>query len=218
MRRTEALQGVRMTVFLNVLNRWESAELNQEEAAALLGVSERTFRHWTRRYEEDGEAGLLDGRLGKSARLDGRKRGNDRAREDQRISPTYLAKPGRRTRSALLLSRFRPTSPDFSNGRGHGANRAFPPADSRGLLELRREVGAGPGSPPSISRLSAPLRQSRHSPISSCRRGSRKLPLRAASWKLASIGRSRSSEWPTIHQTSAPLRTRVENRPFLEVR
>jgi predicted DNA-binding protein (UPF0251 family) len=49
MRRTEALQGVRMAMFLNILNRWESAELNQEEAAALLGVSERTFRRWTRR-------------------------------------------------------------------------------------------------------------------------------------------------------------------------
>src|ERR1700728_3112122 len=55
MRRTEALQGVRMAVFLNILNRWESAELNQEEAAELLGVSERTFRRWTRRYEEQGE-------------------------------------------------------------------------------------------------------------------------------------------------------------------
>ena len=44
MRRTEALQGVRMAVFLNILNRWELAELNQEEAAELLGVSERTFR------------------------------------------------------------------------------------------------------------------------------------------------------------------------------
>jgi predicted DNA-binding protein (UPF0251 family) len=49
MRRTEALQGVRMTVFLTLLDRWESAELNQEEAAELLGVSERTFRRWTRR-------------------------------------------------------------------------------------------------------------------------------------------------------------------------
>ena len=37
MRRTEALQGVRMAVFLNLLHRWESAELNQEEAAELLG-------------------------------------------------------------------------------------------------------------------------------------------------------------------------------------
>ena len=50
MRRTEALQGVRMAVFLNILSRWESAELNQEEAAELLGVSERTFPRWTRRY------------------------------------------------------------------------------------------------------------------------------------------------------------------------
>ena len=33
MRRTEALQGVRMAMFLNGLNRWELAELNQAEAA-----------------------------------------------------------------------------------------------------------------------------------------------------------------------------------------
>ena len=31
MRRTEALQGVRMAMFLNILHRWESAELNQGE-------------------------------------------------------------------------------------------------------------------------------------------------------------------------------------------
>ena len=67
MRRTEALQGVRMAVFLNILDRWESAELNQDEAAELLGVSEQTFRRWTRRYEEEGEAGLLDRRLGKAS-------------------------------------------------------------------------------------------------------------------------------------------------------
>ena len=40
---------VRMAMFLTLLHRWESAELNQEEAAELLGVSERTFRRWTRR-------------------------------------------------------------------------------------------------------------------------------------------------------------------------
>ena len=67
MRRTEALQGVRVAMFLNILNRWELAELNQEEAAALLGVSERTFRRWTRRYEEEGEAGLMDRRLGRAS-------------------------------------------------------------------------------------------------------------------------------------------------------
>ena len=82
MRRTEALQGVRMTVFLNILNRWESAELNQEEAAELLGVSERTFRRLTRRYEEEGEAGLVDRRLGKAS---GRRVLADRAEEVERL-------------------------------------------------------------------------------------------------------------------------------------
>jgi hypothetical protein len=48
MRRREAEEAVRMAKFLTLLHRWESAELNQEEAADLLG-SERTFRRWTRR-------------------------------------------------------------------------------------------------------------------------------------------------------------------------
>jgi transposase len=37
------------------------------EAAELLGMSERTFRRWSRRHEEDGEMGLLDRRLGKAS-------------------------------------------------------------------------------------------------------------------------------------------------------
>jgi transposase len=65
MRRTEALQGVRMMRFLDVFGRWEAAELGQLEAAELLGVGERTFRRWRDRYAEEGEAGLLDRRLGK---------------------------------------------------------------------------------------------------------------------------------------------------------
>ena len=82
MRRTEALRGVRMAVFLNLLRRWESAELNQDEAAELLGVSERTFRRWTRAYEEEGEAGLADRRLGKAS---GRRVPSDRAEEVERL-------------------------------------------------------------------------------------------------------------------------------------
>jgi transposase len=82
MRRREALQGVRMAMFLNILNRWESAELSQEEAAELLGVSERTFRRWTRAYEEEGEAGLVDRRLGKAS---GRRVPSDRAEEVERL-------------------------------------------------------------------------------------------------------------------------------------
>ena len=65
MRRTEALQGVRMIKFLDILGRYEAAEFGQLEAAELLGVGERTFRRWRQRFEEDGEAGLVDRRLGK---------------------------------------------------------------------------------------------------------------------------------------------------------
>ena len=78
MRRTEALQGVRMAMFLNILHRWEAAELNQAEAAELLGVGERTFRRWRDRYDEEGEAGLLDRRLGRAS---GKRVPVDRAEE-----------------------------------------------------------------------------------------------------------------------------------------
>ena len=62
---TAARQGVRMLKFLSILNRYEASEFSQLEAAELLGVGERTFRRWRQRYEDDGEAGLLDRRLGK---------------------------------------------------------------------------------------------------------------------------------------------------------
>src|SRR5271165_6868274 len=78
MRRTEVLQGVRMARFVDILRRWESAELNQAEEAEILGVSERTFRRWLGRYEEDGEAGLHDRRLGKAS---GKRVPLDRAEE-----------------------------------------------------------------------------------------------------------------------------------------
>jgi transposase len=94
MRRREAEEAVRMARFLTLLHRWESAELNQEEAAALLGVSERTFRGWTRRYEEEGEAGLLDRRLGQAS---GKRVPVDRAEEVERLYreryPGFTVKP-----------------------------------------------------------------------------------------------------------------------------
>ncbi|MGH6800859.1 MAG: helix-turn-helix domain-containing protein [Methylocella sp.] len=58
MLQTDAFQGVRMIKFLSILSRYEAAELNQLEAAELLGMSARTFRRWRRRFEDDGEAGL----------------------------------------------------------------------------------------------------------------------------------------------------------------
>ena len=78
-----------MAVFLNILDRWEWAELNQEETAELLGVSERTFRRWTRRYEEEGEAGLMDRRLGKAS---GKRVPVDRAEEVERLYRAVAAR------------------------------------------------------------------------------------------------------------------------------
>ena len=51
--------------FEAVLGRWRRRELDQMEAAEILGMTERTFRRWYRRYEEDGTEGLADRRLGK---------------------------------------------------------------------------------------------------------------------------------------------------------
>jgi transposase len=66
----------------DVLSRWQAAELSQVEAAELLGMSERTLRRWTRRFEEDGEDGLLDRRLG---RRSGRAVPDEAAAEVERL-------------------------------------------------------------------------------------------------------------------------------------
>ena len=63
MRRTEALQGVRLIKFRSVWDRYESSELNQIEPAELLGITERTSRRGCVRFEAAGETGLLDRRL-----------------------------------------------------------------------------------------------------------------------------------------------------------
>ena len=65
MRRTEQLQGLRMLKLRDVVWRREAGSLSQLEAAELLGMSERTLRRWIRRFEEDGEEGLIDRRLGR---------------------------------------------------------------------------------------------------------------------------------------------------------
>ena len=85
MRRTEAHQGVRMIKFLSVFGRYEAAELSQLEAAELLGMSERSFRRWSDRFEENGEAGLLDRRLGKAS---GKRVAVDRSEEVEALYRT----------------------------------------------------------------------------------------------------------------------------------
>ena len=65
MNRTTWLQDRRMQKFRDVLSRWELGELSMLEAGEVLGMSERQFRRYRDRYEEDGLDGLVDRRLGK---------------------------------------------------------------------------------------------------------------------------------------------------------
>jgi transposase len=65
MKRTGVLQEIRMMRFEELYERQQTRRLSQEEAAEILGVDVRTFRRWSRRYEEDGVQGLIDQRLGK---------------------------------------------------------------------------------------------------------------------------------------------------------
>lgn len=67
MNRTQWLQDRRMQKFRDVLSRWEQRALSMVEAGELLGMSERQFLRYRRRYEEEGLLGLLDKRLGKAS-------------------------------------------------------------------------------------------------------------------------------------------------------
>jgi len=65
MKRAAWLQDHRMRKFRDVLSRWEGGDLSMMEAGELLGMSERQFRRYRDRYEEEGLEGLVDRRLGK---------------------------------------------------------------------------------------------------------------------------------------------------------
>ncbi len=56
-----------MQKFRDVLSRWDWGDLSMLEAGELLGMSERQFRRYRDRYEEAGEEGLVDRRLGKAS-------------------------------------------------------------------------------------------------------------------------------------------------------
>ena len=59
------LQMVRTNRFELVYKRWKERKLTQAEAGEQLEMSERTFRRYVVRYEEEGKQGLADRRLGK---------------------------------------------------------------------------------------------------------------------------------------------------------
>src|ERR1700683_2585122 len=67
MNRAAWLQDRRMQKFRDALSRWEAGELSMMEAGELLGMSERQFRRYRGRYEEDGDDGLRDRRGGRAS-------------------------------------------------------------------------------------------------------------------------------------------------------
>ncbi len=67
MKRTELLQGLRVMKFVELNGRVKRRTLTQVEAAQILGVSERTFRHWRDREEQEGAQGLYEKAVGNYA-------------------------------------------------------------------------------------------------------------------------------------------------------
>jgi transposase len=63
--RMDVLREVRKMRFLEVYDRYVGGRLSLVEAAETLGLSERQFRRVRGRFAAEGEAGLLDRRLGK---------------------------------------------------------------------------------------------------------------------------------------------------------
>jgi len=53
--------------FAELYARRQRRELTLVDAAEMLGVTERTFRRWSTRYEAEGMEGLEDRRLGRAS-------------------------------------------------------------------------------------------------------------------------------------------------------
>lgn len=64
MKRTKLLQELLMLRFEEAYEGWQEKKLTQEDAARLLGVSDRTFRRYLVDYREQGLQGLVDARWG----------------------------------------------------------------------------------------------------------------------------------------------------------
>ena len=67
MTRATVLQEVRQMRFEGLYKRRHRRELTMAEAAEMFGVTERTFRRWSTRYEAEGIEGLEDRRLGRAS-------------------------------------------------------------------------------------------------------------------------------------------------------
>jgi transposase len=67
MTRARILQEVRQMRFEELYARRQQRILTMAEAGAMLGVTERTFRRWSGRYDAEGPEGLQDRRIGRAS-------------------------------------------------------------------------------------------------------------------------------------------------------
>src|SRR4030066_1377599 len=67
MRPAEWLQEVRMKRFREAYGGWRERRLSQEEAARILGGSDRTFRRYVERYDDGGLEALHDQRISRAS-------------------------------------------------------------------------------------------------------------------------------------------------------
>jgi transposase len=67
MTRARILQEVRQMRFEELYARRQQRILTMAEAGAMLGVTERTFRRWSGRYDAEGPEGLEDRRIGRAS-------------------------------------------------------------------------------------------------------------------------------------------------------
>jgi transposase len=68
MDRARINEGIRRMRFEELLERHERGDLGQAAVAEMLGISDRTFRRWRDRLQDEGPAGLADRRLRPSSR------------------------------------------------------------------------------------------------------------------------------------------------------
>ncbi|MBA2705384.1 MAG: ISNCY family transposase [Blastocatellia bacterium] len=119
-----------MIKFASILSRYEAAEFGVLEAAELLGVGERTFRRWRQRYEDQGEVGLRDRRLGKAS---GKRVPSDRSEEVEALFRTrYKGFTAKHFHEHLVK--------DHNFGWGYTWTKTF--LHSKGLLEKAKRRGA----------------------------------------------------------------------------
>jgi hypothetical protein len=63
MKGTKLIQEIRQMRFEETYQGWTQSRFTQEEAARLLGVTDRTFKRALAKYEKHGLPGLIDERL-----------------------------------------------------------------------------------------------------------------------------------------------------------